>query len=707
MSTEGNNTGGPDLAVTIHAPIGALPGDRWTGSTLGKYHIVRQLGQGGMGVVYEANDPVLQRSVAIKVLRDGIAGQPEAVRKFLREARTAALLNHPHIIAIYEANQEKGMCYLVMELMDGGSAEDRLRKWGAFGWVEATEVIADACRGLAAVHAIGLIHRDVKPSNIMRGNEGAVKLADFGLALMTNNPSSRGSPNGGIVGTPLYMSPEQCRGEKIDRRSDIYALGATYYTLLTGQPPFVGDAPMDIMQGHCLQPIPNPCDINAAIPSVCSAIISTAMSKQPEQRPATVEDFLRQLQDVLSLTGKPAYQPLDWVSKDEKSYSITTNARDSLNPISTRRSTRWWVVGVCLLLMGIAYGAGRKFTKSPTDSPDTAPPMGVGSSTQEQDVIVPPALVKTTEFDAGGPVTSLAFDPRDGDTLSWATRQGNTKVQQIFFRKDKYSDLITRDQMLATIEQVAYAPAANLWGYLYNGGLHFFETDGFKRIRDDSRYDLVQKGPILFFAFHPKENIIAMAFRDAANSGGVVVRWLKDTPQDIERRTSDGQPPTCLGFSTDGSLLLQGKESGIVQIWKVDLVQKHGTGEDECAVNGAGSVKIGHGRINRIAAMDTSRFAVAVGKQIILFDGRKGEKLFDLQPGEEEVTSLAASPATNRLACACGKTIVLYDLTNNRKIHTWHERTRPVHAIAFDQKGEKIAAGDDSGAITIYPVGGL
>ena len=279
MITEDNFTAGPQLAVTVDAPVGSLPSDRWTGSTLGKYQIIRRLGHGGMGVVYEAIDPILQRAVAIKVLREGLANQPDAVRKFLREARTAARLNHPHVVAVYDTNEEKGMCYLVMELMEGGSAYDRIRKWGSFGWVEATQVMVDACRGLIAVHFAGLIHRDIKPSNIMRTKDGIVKLADFGLAfaLASTNPADSSTPNGQVVGTPLYMSPEQCRAENIDVRSDIYAMGATYYSLMTSQPPFDGKSPLDVMYGHCSEPVPDICDANPHVHTACADLIRRAL----------------------------------------------------------------------------------------------------------------------------------------------------------------------------------------------------------------------------------------------------------------------------------------------------------------------------------------------------------------------------------------------------------------------------------------------
>ena len=152
---------------TSVAPIDSLPKtDRWIDASLGEYRVSR-IGRGGMGVVYQAHDPLLLRSVAIKLLPEDLYTDAEALRKFLGEARAAARISHPNVVAVFEADQEKGIPYLVMELMEGGSA-GWLRAWGAFPWSEATRIIADACRGLIAVHSAGLVHRDIKPSNIMR-----------------------------------------------------------------------------------------------------------------------------------------------------------------------------------------------------------------------------------------------------------------------------------------------------------------------------------------------------------------------------------------------------------------------------------------------------------------------------------------------------------------------------------------------------------
>ena len=174
-----------------------LPGGQSTvadtlapGDPLGNHVVTRRIGQGGMGVVYEAVDPLLQRSVAVKVLRSAVADNEKGSEQFLAEARSAARLHHPNVVTILVIDRHDTSYVLVMELMSGGSAQDRLRANGPFSWVEATRLAADACRGLVAAHAAGLLHLDVKPANVLLGPAGVAKLADFGLARLTTPPSA-------------------------------------------------------------------------------------------------------------------------------------------------------------------------------------------------------------------------------------------------------------------------------------------------------------------------------------------------------------------------------------------------------------------------------------------------------------------------------------------------------------------------------------
>lgn len=269
---------------------------------LGKYLLKSKLGQGGMGVVYLATDTRLKRDVALKVLTKELSSNEDAVKRFLLEARAAARLNHPNVVAVYDVDQQRGFCFLVMELVSGCTASELLRQ-GPMAWTEATRLIAEACRGLAAAHDAGLVHRDIKPSNLMRTHDGLVKLADFGLAKTTDDPGQAKNPltqSGTILGTPQYMSPEQCRGEPVDARSDLYSLGATYFTLLTGQAPFDDPNPLQVMFSHCSKPTPDPRSQRDDLPQACAEIAMKAMAKSRVERFASAKEMLSALTELLA-----------------------------------------------------------------------------------------------------------------------------------------------------------------------------------------------------------------------------------------------------------------------------------------------------------------------------------------------------------------------------------------------------------------------
>jgi hypothetical protein len=253
---------------------------------IGKYTITRKLGSGGMGVVYAAHDPTENRPVALKVLADDEADRTD-LRRFEREAWAAAQVKHPNTVAVLDAGQTVG------QVVD---------RRGPLPWVTATKIIISACKGLAAVHAAGLVHRDVKPGNVMISVDGVVKLADFGLAKMANR-TTRSLTGAGTVGTPHFMSPEQCHNEPVDGRTDIYALGATYYVLLTNATPFTGDHELQVMYAHCNEPVPDPRAVVPELPPGCAAVVRKSMAKAPTDRYPTAEAMLAALERVIQSNG--------------------------------------------------------------------------------------------------------------------------------------------------------------------------------------------------------------------------------------------------------------------------------------------------------------------------------------------------------------------------------------------------------------------
>jgi urea transport system substrate-binding protein len=271
----------------------------WVGQRLARYEITQVLGMGGMGVVYLAHDTLIDRDVAIKMLSRSLSSDERILKRFLIEAKAAGKLNHANTVAIYEIGQEADAHFLVMEFVSGGSVDARLETQGAYSVLEATRIAADAGKGLAAAHRAGLVHRDIKPGNLLFAADGTVKVADFGLAKNSLSQGEQVTQSGQVLGTPYFMSPEQCQASPVDHRGDIYSLGATYYTLLTGTNPYVNAGSIvQVMFAHCHGYIPDPRAINEHIPAACTSIIARAMAKCPEDRYQSAEEMLADLTAV-------------------------------------------------------------------------------------------------------------------------------------------------------------------------------------------------------------------------------------------------------------------------------------------------------------------------------------------------------------------------------------------------------------------------
>jgi len=253
-----------------------------------RYELGEILGFGGMSEVHLARDLRLHRDVAVKVLRADLARDPSFYLRFRREAQNAAALNHPAIVAVYdtgEAETASGpLPYIVMEYVDGVTLRDIIHNDGPMPPRRALEVIADACQALNFSHQHGIIHRDVKPANIMISKNGAVKVMDFGIARAIADSGNSVTQTAAVIGTAQYLSPEQARGEQVDPRSDVYSLGCVLYEILTGEPPFVGDSPVAVAYQHVREdPVP-PSHKRAGITPELDAVVLKALAKNPDNR---------------------------------------------------------------------------------------------------------------------------------------------------------------------------------------------------------------------------------------------------------------------------------------------------------------------------------------------------------------------------------------------------------------------------------------
>jgi serine/threonine protein kinase len=261
--------------------------DSWVGKKLGRFQVVEVLGKGAMGVVFRAHDPDLKRDVALKILaKQFIRSQKKTYRleQFVREARSAARLSHPHTVTVFEIGQDQGWFFIAMELVEGKTLLDLVRKRKKkVPYEQICELIAEAADALSAAHRLGIVHRDIKPSNIMLTREGRAKVADFGLAQLADTEDDFELPSK-AVGTPYWMSPEQCRGQTAVPQSDTYSLGALLFFALTGEVPFKGKTKREILTQHVSTPVPDPRDYRKDIPESLVRVIQRAMAKNPNER---------------------------------------------------------------------------------------------------------------------------------------------------------------------------------------------------------------------------------------------------------------------------------------------------------------------------------------------------------------------------------------------------------------------------------------
>jgi WD40 repeat protein len=326
---------------------------------LGGYRVLKLLGAGGMGMVYLAEDTQLQRSVALKVMRPEAAKNPTARERFLREARAAARLKSDHVVTIHQVGEDGPVVFLAMELLEGLSLEDWLKKGHRPAPAQAARIGRQVALGLAAAHERGLIHRDVKPANVWleRSHQGRIKLLDFGLARGASDHTL--TQSGTIVGTPAYMAPEQARGEQVDHRADLFSLGVVLYRLCTGRLPFRGENTMAMLTALAVD---NPApvrEVNPKVPPRLAALIEHMLSKDPAQRPATARAVADELAAVEreAVTAPTPAEPTRPAPEPAVKITPAPVARVSSRPAGRKPALRKLVAAALLLLLaGAAAG---------------------------------------------------------------------------------------------------------------------------------------------------------------------------------------------------------------------------------------------------------------------------------------------------------------------------------------------------------------
>jgi len=439
----------------------------------GRYELNDRLGSGGMAEVYLGRDRVLGRTIAVKTLLVQFAGDPHFIARFRREAQSAAALNHPNIVGVYDTGSDDGTHFIVMEYIEGRTLRDVIREEGPLLPERAAEIAGDVCAALAFAHSHGIVHRDVKPANIMLTKTGEVKVTDFGIARAASSETVTQTAT--VLGTAQYFSPEQAQAGKVDARSDIYSLGIVLYEMLTRQVPFTGASPVAIAYKHVKEDPILPSRLNADIPPALESIVMKALAKNPDNRYQNAQEMRQDL--MRAATGKPVHAPSVMTPADHTAILGAPAATDAtvmmqrtVVPAEARRKRRlgWTLLSLIMLaIIGVVVWAIlSSINKTP---PTVAVPSVVGQKVADAEAALRRAGFSFTERSqtsdtvaagiviAQDPPASTQLEKGRAVTLTVSAGRGNATVPDLrgLTKEEAITALENAGLQLGTVTQRA------------------------------------------------------------------------------------------------------------------------------------------------------------------------------------------------------------------------------------------------------------
>ena len=390
----------------------------------GRYRLQRQLGRGGMATVWRARDTRLDRDAAVKILNPGWHTDPVALERLRREAQSVARLAHRNIVGVYDFDVADNTAYVVMELVEGRSVTQLLAVQDRLPVELAVSIAAQICAALGAAHAAGVVHRDIKPSNVLVDQAGGVKVCDFGVALLQRAADQAALTSAGaVVGTCQYMAPEQATGRRVDGRADLYAVGCLLYTMLTGEPPFDGSNPIDVLDQQLNDPPVPLRDLRADVPPDLHRLAGELLAKDPADRPATA----RSVQDRLTaIAGRAAVSTPTMVMMSGR--HRTTTVASWLRRRAPLLVAGMVVAGVLAALTLTGGGPAAKPRSAPpppssaaspdaTAEPEPTPSSGPSRSTPPPPTVATPSPSPTTALDQIGGLATILQEQADAGRL--------------------------------------------------------------------------------------------------------------------------------------------------------------------------------------------------------------------------------------------------------------------------------------------------
>lgn len=630
---------------------------------LAQFDVMRIIGRGGMGIVLEAFDSRLQRHVAIKVLDPELAGDELSRQRFCREARAAASITHENVVAVHQVERDgaDGLPYLVMQLISGETLEERLTRTKTMPVREIVRIGLQASQGLAAAHAQGLIHRDIKPGNILlEPPHDRVKLTDFGLARVVDDVKL--TRTGFVTGTPMYMAPEQAEGEEADPRSDLFSLGAILYEMSAGQPPFKGNSALAILK-KIAEARPQPIrELNPAIPSWLAETIEQLLEKKPEKR----------IQSAALLAELFEYE---WALMKTTSDEIPTVCQDELRAIHTRHRRITMGIGAGFLVFGLLGGmffANRSASPTVTTS---APPAAVSSAPVSS---AEPVAVLSAN---AGTVWSVAFNP-DSDTVAMAVEDGSVRLW---------------DWATQSVKSTIPAHRGVVWSAQFSPSGERLVTagdDGLLKLWKPFETEPVQTfenaNAVRGLALSHDEKTLFAGVRD----GRVRVWSLEKPDQTIAEMQQTGAVYAVALSPNDETLATAGTDKTI-HLWNAKTLTQKLPLE-------------GHtGPVYGLAFNHDGRRLASVGwdKTVRVWDTGNGQVVQAWEGHDGDIWGVAFSPDGTKLATGGHDGAVkLWDATTGTLQATYLGHKIAVHAVTFNRDGTLLGSGGRDGAVRVWKI---
>jgi serine/threonine protein kinase len=616
---------------------------------LDQFEVMRVIGRGGMGIVLEAFDTKLQRPVALKVLDPDLAHDETSRKRFCREARAAASITHENVVAVHQVEHAASgeLPYLVMQLISGETLEQRLLRERQLPLKEIVRINLQLVHGLAAAHAQGLVHRDIKPGNILlEPPHNRVKLADFGLARIADDVKL--TRTGFVTGTPLYMAPEQAMGQPGDARSDLFSVGAIMYEMCAGQPPFQGDSALAIMKQitdvrH--RPLR---ELNPDIPDWLAEMVDDLLAKKPEDRYQSAADLA---------------EVLEYAWTRIRTSSDELPAVCQVEQQQRRKRTRNIIVGVGLAFLALGILAGMLVpwrANEPSEAESSAEPVAVLAAN-------------------AGSAWSVSFDPAS-DTVAMAVEDGSVRLW---------------DLRSKTVQETFEAHRGVVWSsQLFDGGKLLATTgdDGLLKI-----WNRAEQEPLKTFE-HPNAVRGLAISREgklyAGDRAGGLYVWSLESDSPLATVQQPGAIYT-VAVSPDGKTLATAGTDKVIRLWSADSLKQR-------------LVLEGHsGPVYGVSFSADGKTLASAGwdDTIRLWDPAAGTMLKSWNGEGGDIWSIAFSPTAPKLATGNSDgSVRLWDAESGTQLASFLGHDAVVHTVAFNDDGSLLGSGGRDGAVRVWPI---